>query len=246
MKFADLPRGSLFALMLIVVGALLFLDNLGILPIQDIRAYWPFWIVIWGVHLLDRRRSQVVSIWALALIAWGTLLILGNLHILHVTGSVFWPVMLIAFGVSMLVSPTHLRDWPDRIRLHTRSRPDSPRESFFGNKLHEQVVFHTVNRRVETQQFEGGKLEAVFGYIELDLSGAAISCPDRRAQLKVSAVFGGIEVTVPRTWKVVMKSTAVFGGCDDQTVPPRPEPGLEPVTLVITGEAVFGGVEIRN
>ena len=43
-----------------------------------------------------------------------------------------------------------------------------------------------------------------------------------------------------------MKSTAVFGGCDDKTVPPRPEPGFEPVTLVINGGAVFGGITIRN
>ncbi len=250
MNFADLPRGSLFALMLIVAGALLFLDNLGILPIQDIRAYWPIFIVIWGVSMFDRMRNPVASIWSLALIVWGILLILGNLHILHVSGSVFWPVMLIAFGVTMLVRPTQFREWPERIRLqarlHTHSRARSSGESFFGNRLQESVVFASVNRRVETQQFEGGKVDSVFGSIELDLSGASISSPDRRARLEANAVFGGIEITVPRTWKVVMKSSAVFGGCDDQTVPPRPEPGLEPVTLVITGAAVFGGVEIRN
>lgn len=247
MNFADLPRGSLFALMLIVVGALLFLDNLGILPIQDLRAYWPIWIVIWGVHMLDRRRGQLVSIWALALIAWGTLLILGNLHILHVTGSVFWPVMLIAFGVSMLVSPAHLRAWPDQLRVSMRHlRPPGAGESFFGNKLHESLIFGSLNRRVESQQFEGGKVDVVFGSIELDLSGASISSPDRRASIEANAVFGGIEITVPRTWKVVMKNAAVFGGCEDKTFPPRPEPGFEPVTLVVTGAAVFGGVEIRN
>ncbi len=247
MNFADLPRGSLFALMLIVAGALLFLDNLGILPIQDIRAYWPIWIVIWGVHMLDRRRGQFVSIWALALIAWGTLLILGNLHILHVSGSVFWPVMLIALGVSMLVSPAHLKDWPDYVRIRMKHlRSTNQRESFFGNKMHESLVFGSLNRRVESQQFEGGKVEAVFGSIELDLSGASISSPDRLAALEVNAVFGGIEITVPRTWKVVMKNAAVFGGCEDKTFPPRPEPGFAPATLVVTGAAVFGGIEIRN
>jgi predicted membrane protein len=246
MNLSDMPRGSLFALMLIVAGALLFLDNLGILPIQDIRAYWPIWIVVWGVHVLDRRRSQIGVIWGVALIAWGILLILGNLRILHVTGSVFWPVMLIALGISMLVSPAYLREWPERIRLHARPRLNTSRKSFFGNKLRESVVFGSLNRRVETQQFEGGKLDAVFGSIELDLSGASITSPDRLAALEVNAVFGGIEITVPRTWKVVMKNAAVFGGCDDRTFPPRPEPGLEPVTLVVTGAAVFGGVEIRN
>ena len=89
-------------------------------------------------------------------------------------------------------------------------------------------------------------MEAVFGSIELDLSGASISSRDRRDDLEANAVFGGIEITVPRTWKIVMKNTAVFGGCEDKTVPPRPEPGFEPVTLVITGGAVFGGIEIRN
>ncbi len=89
-------------------------------------------------------------------------------------------------------------------------------------------------------------MAAVFGSIELDLSDTSISSPDRRVRLDASAVFGGIEITVPRTWKVVMKNAAVFGGCEDKTVPPRPEPGFEPPTLVITGAAVFGGVEIRN
>ena len=247
MSFTNLPRGGFFALMLIAAGALLFLDNLGILPIEDIRAYWPIWCVIWGVWVLDRWRNPVAIIWAAALIFCGILLILGNLHILHVTGGVFWPVVLIAGGATMLVRPLHPRDWQEYVRrFQEHQRPFTRRESFFGSRLRESVVFQSINRRVDTQQFEGGKLEAVFGSIDLDLSGASISSPDRRAQLEATAVFGGIEIIVPRSWKVVMKSTAVFGGCDDQTVPPRPEPGLDPVTLVVTGGAVFGGVEIRN
>jgi hypothetical protein len=99
---------------------------------------------------------------------------------------------------------------------------------------------------METQQFEGGTLEVVFGSIEIDLSGASISSPERRAQLELSAVFGGIEITVPQSWKVVLQATAVFGGCDNRTLPPRPEPGLEPISLIVTGGAVFGGITIRN
>jgi predicted membrane protein len=246
MNFAELPRGSIFASMLIAAGALLFLDNLGILPIRDIGAYWPIFIVVWGASMLERWRSPVAIIWALALMAWGVLLILGNLQILHVNGSVFWPVMLIAFGASMLVRPIPFREWHDRVRAQTIRRSHAVRDRFLGNKLRESMIFGSLNRRVETQQFEGGKVEVVFGSIELDFTDAAISSPDRRAILEVSAVFGGAEITVPRTWKVLMKSAAVFGGCDDRTVPPRPEPGLEPVTLVITGAAVFGGIEIRN
>jgi predicted membrane protein len=254
MNLTSAPRGSLFALMLILAGALLFLDNLGVLPIQDIRAYWPLWMVFFGIHIFDRVRSVTATIWALALAASGILLILGNLRIIHITGNVVWPVMLIALGAMMLIRPVDAVEWRERIRFaaerrkqrFSRLRRETPTESFSGNRLHEAIVFGSLNRRVETQQFEGGKLEVVFGSIELDLSEASISSPDRQAAIELNAVFGGIEITVPRTWRVVMKSTAVFGGATDQTVPPRPEPGFPLVTLIVTGGAVFGGISIRN
>ncbi len=49
--------GSVFALILIVAGALLFLDNLGLLPINNIGAYWPLALVAWGLTIIERRRS---------------------------------------------------------------------------------------------------------------------------------------------------------------------------------------------
>ena len=64
-----------------------------------------------------------------------------------------------------------------------RGRPAGP-ESFSEIKLNEAIVFSSVNRRVETQQFEGGKLDVVFGSIELDLSEASIASPARQAELE--------------------------------------------------------------
>lgn len=264
-NLSELPRGTVFALLLIIAGAVLFLDNIGVVPIQDIQAYWPIFIVFWGASMLERWKSPIQVIWGFGFIAWGVLLILGNLHILHVSGSVFWPIALIVFGLSMLVRPVNFRQWHERHRewhekhrenireWHERHRAEfartgfaRSRESFFGNKLHETAVFSSINRRVQSQQFEGGKVEAVFGSVTLDLTEAAISTPDRRAILDVAAVFGGAEILAPRTWRVQMKTAAVLGGCDDRTIPPRPEPGIEPPTLVVTGAAVFGGIEIRN
>lgn len=248
MTLTSLPRGSVFALMLIIAGALLFLDNLGILPIQNIQAYWPIFIVFWGASVLERWKNSVAMIWGFALVAWGVLLILGNLHVLHVTGGVFWPVVIIAFGVTLLVRPMNPGEWERQFRVRFPPRPPgfSGGANYFGNRLRESTVFGSLNKRVQTQQFEGGKLEAVFGSIQLDLTEAAISAPDHRARLELNAVFGGIELTVPRTWRVEMKNAAVLGGCEDRTIPPRPEPGVEPPTLVVTGAAVFGGIEIRN
>lgn len=272
-----LPRGGVFAILLILAGTILFLDNVGILPIHNLQAFWPVFIVFLGITMLERFRNPHSVIFGCAFVAWGTLLILGNLGILHVTGAVMWPLMLIAFGVAMLVRPPNFAEWQARHQAHRerwaaahrerleahrerfearrerweqgrerwRSRWD-PRDIFNANKLHESTVFGSINKRVQTQQFEGGKVEAVFGSVELDLTEAAISTPDRRAKLKADAVFGGIEITIPRTWRVQMRTSAVLGGCDDRTIPPRPEPGIEPPTLILTGAAVFGGIQIRN
>lgn len=259
------PRGNLFALLLIVAGSVLFLDNIGLLPIKEIKAYWPAALIVAGVWIVDRGKTVVAIIWAAAFIICGVLMILGNLRILHATADIVWPVMLIAFGATMLARPVSLRWWherhlrerqkfhfvpPHRARTYAEFRQGGSQaaqpQNFPGNRLHEAIVFSAINRRVETQNFEGGKLDVVFGSIEVDLSGARISAPDRQAFITVNAAFGGIEITVPRTWKVVMKSKAVFGGCDNKTFPPRPEAGVTPETLVVTGDAVFGGITVRN
>jgi predicted membrane protein len=242
-------RGGFFAVLLIGAGALLFLDNLGLLPVEDIRAYWPLWLVFWGIWILSVRRNAHSVIWSTTLIAAGVLLILGNLRIIHITGSIIWPLLLIAFGVMMLVRPIRPADWRERIRHRHRSRfmaPEAVTQSFYGDRLDESAVFSSLNRHVESQNFEGGKIDSVFASIELDLTTAAISSPTHTAVLEANSVFGGIEIRVPRTWKVVMKSTAVFGGCEDKTVPPRPEPGFPIPTLVLTGGAVFGGISVQN
>ncbi|HTA44474.1 MAG TPA: DUF5668 domain-containing protein [Bryobacteraceae bacterium] len=239
-------QGSIFALILIVAGALLFLDNLGLLPIQNIQAYWPLALVFWGAMMIERRRNANTIIGAGTIIVFGALLTLGNLHIIRVTGGIIWSLALIAAGLVMLVGrcqmPANL--WPPKPPpFETGSYTQ---QSYFGDKLMEQFIFSGTKRRVETHNFQGGKVEAVFGGAEMDLSGSTIAPPNRRVVLIVNAIFGGVEIKVPRTWRIEKIGSAVFGGFDDQTVPPRPEPGFDPPTLVIRGSSVFGGIVIKN
>ena len=239
------PRRSVFALTLIVAGVVLFLDNLGLLPIPNIGAYWPLIPVAWALAIIERRRGVHAIIRASAVIVFGVLLLLGNLHVIHMTARLFVPLLLIYLGIIILISRGRERmcRWPpDRFGPGSYTRDSS----FSENKLMESVVFSGSERRVESQNFEGGKVEAVFGGIELDLSGAAITVPDRKVVLEANAIFGGIEIRVPRTWRVERESAAVFGGFSDKSVPPRPEPGFDPPTLVIRGSCVFGGIEVKN
>lgn len=250
--------GGFFALLLILMGVALFLENVGLLPGWRIADFWPIWMIVWGVFIIDRSRHALAVIWSGALIVCGVLIILGNLGILHVDAGIIWPIVLIALGLGLWLAPAQVKQLGSRLSENAGGRwqahaelGDQIRSSirstigrFSGNSIREDAVFSTINRRLDTQQFEGGRLAAVFGSIRVDMADAAML--NGEARLKADAVFGGIEIIVPRTWRVELRSAAVFGGCVDRTVPPRPELGIEPPKLVVVGSGVFGGITVRN
>ena len=45
---------------------------------------------------------------------------------------------------------------------------------------------------------------------------------------------------------VEVRASAVFGGVDDKTAPPRTTPGVTPPKLIITGFAAFGGIVVKS
>ena len=237
------PRISFFALFLIVIGALMFLDNLGFIP--HIRPYWPLAISFFGIAQLIRPRRHCSVVWPLFEIAAGVLLTLGNLQILNFHPRALWPLALIALGLSMLGRRRNRRcwnrDWERKFRKQS-FRYTTSSENFV--RVH--ASFSGVNRRVDTQNFEGADLDASFGELKVDLRGAAISSPNHEAIITTNAAFGAIKIRIPETWRVVVQGDAVFGAYEDKTVPPRPAPGVDTPTLIIRGNASFGAVEIEN
>lgn len=273
---------SFGAIILIAVGALLFLDNLGVLPFANIGAYWPMALAAWGAVMLTRPRSHCNMVWPWTFIAIGVLLTLGNLGILRVSIGSLWPLFLIAAGVSMLFRRTwSFRNWngdPQYWELRhqyrwqrreqrwrqrqARWQERGERKGFVPpgqysagftsqasanpNAVHQAVVFSSMKRRIENPNFESAKFDCVFGELKIDLRGCTITTPDRRAIVEANASFGAIKFRIPETWKVVQLGAAVFGAFEDRTLPPRPVAGEEPPTLVLTGNASFGAVEVDN
>ncbi len=235
---------SVAALVLIVVGALWFLDNLGLIPFAHIRAYWPLAISAFGVAQLSRTRAQSGHVWCWTIIAVGVLLTLGNLGILDVSFGTLWPLFLIAGGIGILLNRTRALNMKQSTAHFTTG--SNAKTTFSGNQLREYAVFSSVNRRIDSLNFEGADLNSTFGEIKLDLRGATISTPNKEATIEANTSFGAIKLRVPETWRVLVRGTAVFGAYEDKTVPPRPGPGIDCPTLIITGSSAFGAVEIEN
>jgi len=91
--------------------------------------------------------------------------------------------------------------------------------------------------------FRGAWLTAIFGGITLDLREAQPA--PGGASVNATVAFGGIEVLVPRGWRVSVRSVPVFGGVEDKTDRSQPLAADAP-TLHIDAVSIFGGVEIKH
>jgi predicted membrane protein len=98
-----------------------------------------------------------------------------------------------------------------------------------------------VEQRPKSQDFQGGDATSLLGGCKIDLRQAAIKREE--AILDVFALWGGIEVIVPRNWSVVIQGTPILGAFADKTDSSKEEGGPR---LIIRGAVIMGGVEIKN
>jgi predicted membrane protein len=235
--------GRIFpGIVLLIIGAVFLLRNLGLFDISEVRMYWPVLLIVVGVaHAISMRHGVRTLVWSGALIVMGGLLLLQNFG--YINGNVWeiiWPVWLIFLGVSFMfrgrfggpgfAGPSPWAGWD--------STPSS------ANRLNEHTMFGGIKQRVDSQEFEGGYLSSVFGGIEVDLRQANTKLDE--LVIEANAVFGGIDLLLPDRWNITVRGAGVFGGYEDKTHPPAGAPNEKRPHLIVTGSAVFGGVTVRN
>jgi predicted membrane protein len=217
---------------IIVVGVLALLGNLGILDTHNLAQFWPALFAVFGVLKLFRARHAGGYAVGAALIAVGTLMTLNNVGIIHFRMRDWWPVFLIFAGVLMLFKG----------RSRDRRGGDSMsaiEQVMHSDRLNTSAIMSGAKVKSDAQNFRGGELTAVMGGIELDLRQASI---EGEAVLDVFALWGGISIKVPTDWSIVLNGVPILGGIDDKTLPPM----NSTKRLIIAGEVIMGGVEIRN
>ena len=214
-------------IILILAGIVLLIRVFGIADITWVFNLWPLVLIIIGAaQMIDSRR---VSFWPMALIAAGCVLLLSTfgyvrMRTLFMIGG---PVALIAIGLWVLV-------FQGRV---------SSGEVTDGNAIDVFVAFGGREISVRSDAFRGGPITALFGGVELDLTGARL---DRDgATLEMVAMFGGVEIKVPRGWKVEQSGPSIFGGFSDETPKGETLPANAPV-LKIHALTLFGGGSIEN
>jgi predicted membrane protein len=80
----------------------------------------------------------------------------------------------------------------------------------------------------------------VFSGGELDLT--QIKTDETEIDLEISSIFSGIEIVVPKDWKVKSSANVFLGNVDTSAA----QGGDSTITLHLHGEAVFGEIEVRK
>jgi hypothetical protein len=218
----------IFGAILVTLGLLWTLENLGFVEADAILRWWPALLLGYGLmRLTGLDGSRRVASGALFMLA-GSWMLARELGIVHVSIFRLWPLFMIFIGVSLVWrsvrAPGPSGETADR---HAYPRPFA----FMGGN----------SRNIESQELTGFEATAVMGGIEADLRGARARGPEVVAE--VFAWWGGIELVVPENWRVVCEVTPVMGGVEDNTH--VAENGAV-TTLIVRGLVVMGGIEIKN
>ena len=218
---------QLFAgLLLAALGMLFTLDNLQILRAREVLRYWPAIFLVIGISQLVQARSIGTMIGGSIWIVFGSVLLGERLHLIS-SGLRFWPLLLVAVGVWIMV------------RSMTAAGPSGAADS--SARVSALAVLGGVDRRVTAEGFQGADITAFMGGGKLDLREAKIAGPE--AVVDLLAVMGGFEIVTPETWHVIVDVVPLMGGYEDKTRHPT-DPSAP--RLRLRGFVMMGGLEVRN
>jgi predicted membrane protein len=236
------PNPMVPGAVLLIMGSIFLLSNLGIVGPYFWSDFWPVVLIFIGAMQAIFRRGPIERMWGGWMIAMGVLFLAHNLG--YIRGPIWqlaWPMALILLGVMFLLRGYQRRMGGDASGCATGS-PFFSGGNANPHVLDEHAVFGGIQRRVDSQEFEGGQITSIFGGVHLDLRGA--STKKDEMVIEMNAIFGGVELLVPDTWDVTVRGEAIFGGFEDKTMRRREPPAGKRPHLVITGSAVFGGVTV--
>jgi predicted membrane protein len=236
---------AVIAVPLVALGAIFLLQNLRVIPyLGDFGEFWPLFLIAWGISRVSSGQGAGRPFGAL-MIVLGLGFLGKNLGYFRFNfWQVFWPLMLMGFGISLLFRRsfcgTRIEDPPNPQNAAT-GLSDMPSAGTSIDQLNDFAFFGGVERRVDSQNFQGGAVEAVFGGVEINMRSAGTTRSE--VVVKATAIFGGVEIITPDNWDVVVRGSGIFGGFEDKTLP-RPKDGTVRPKLIIEGSAIFGGVSI--
>lgn len=221
----------LWGMVLVVLGVILGVNALGIMQINVFfPGWWTLFIIVpCAISLFSSNSDKWADIVG---IIFGVALLLACQGLLEfrMVWNLIVPVILIAIGLSMLFKDVLGKKVQKEVK---KLRGKTGQKEYW-------ATFSGQNLNFAGQEFEGCRLEAVFGGVKCDLREAKIK---EDVLIRASAVFGGVTILMPKDVNVQVISSAMFGGTTNRYA--KEVVDEEKKTIFVESTALFGGVEIK-
>jgi predicted membrane protein len=161
-----------------------------------------------------------------------------------------WPVLATALlgsiGLSMIFKSN--KSWAHRWDkdyskkwekyVHTGESFDNVINEEDGRETNCSTSFGSTMKYINTDNFEKANIKCNFGAMKVYFDNAIIQ--NGSAEIFLDVSFSGVELFIPKTWKIVDKVNTSFGAMEEKN---RRSDSTTPV-VTIRGNVSFGGVEI--
>ena len=223
---------AIVGIILVLVGLFLVLRNTGIFPdfIDHVIFSWPMLLVTIGLIITIGSSGGKTS--GVIVMAVGAFFLIPEIFRETFNVNMFWPSIFIIIGIVFIFS--RRKGW--------NSVSTTP---LIGDDYIDYVhVFSGGERQIVSENFRGGKVTAIFGGSEIDLTKAKLA--PGVSEIEIACVFGGTTIIVPDEWNVKIDVVPILGGFGD-TRKLTPGRTVDPSRqLVIKGAVVFGGGEVKS
>lgn len=218
-----------WGVVLVVLGALVALKTFDIIDFNlFFEGWWTLFIIIPSLVgiITDKDKSGSFVFFGI-----GVCLLLAAQNL--ITFGMIWKLIvsliIIVIGFKLIFGKSRCKT--KEIELKFASE---------GKKLKNgYALFSGAKLDFSGERFEGAELTALFGGVEC-FADNAIVCED--VVIKATAIFGGIDITLPSDVNIQVVSTSVFGGVSNKT---KRKTLQNSPTVYIKATCMFGGVEVK-
>ncbi len=231
-----------FGVVLLIIGSVLLLDRMDIIEFSWIFS-WPFILI--GIGIFSIIRHGFSNGFGLIM------LLVGSFFLLRREGLIpseyydyLLPAGIILIGLYLIFrrSSRYGNSKIDSDKEFETNAEISDAKVVESDYIRAEAVFASVQRRLITKDFKGGKITTAFGGADIDLSKAEIQ---DSAVLDVEVTFGGLKLIIPPHWEIQADVSNVFSGIEDKRAFPSVD-AVDRKILYIKGSVSFGGLEFKS
>lgn len=258
-KFSTQSNNYTLGIILVVVGGIILLKKLGVfLPLWLLS--WPMIFIAIGLVILVSQQFKSAS--GYFFLIFGSFFLLKK-HVDLPDGfeGYLFAGGLIAVGLYFILNQKTIKTPNNNPFMGNSSfeynaqeaevlddeKSSTSHSSTSGNFDQGEVVTSQAflsgdQRRVLSKNFKGGKISAILGGSEIDLSQADMTDP---AMLNIEVALGGVKLIVPPHWSVQVNVSNVLAGVEDKRLYSHVTPDPKKI-LKIYGSVILGGLEIKS